>query len=98
MKRLQNSAEALAAIRRLTPKQREVLGFIAVGEDSGHHPATLAVLERKRLIKGYRERLPGGAGDPAWLAAIVRRYVVPLLVRVAWRAWCADNVPDEPPT
>ena len=90
---LDDAAAVFAAIRSLSPRQRDVLGAIAINFDGGHHPRTLAVLEAKGLIVGEVGTLPPRPGDPAWTAVRVRRYYVPLPIHVVWCAWCAEQ-PD----
>lgn len=72
----------------LTPAQRDVLGAIACGQDGGHHPKTLAVLERLGLIAGHEIAMAG------WPPVTVTRWEVPLDVHIQWAAWCAAQ-PDE---
>lgn len=71
----------------LTRPQREVLDQIAVGQDGGHHPRVLAVLEAKGLIVGYDTV----EGHPP---LHVTRWEVPLSVHIQWAEWCAQQ-PDE---
>lgn len=80
----------LATFDRLPARQRDVLGLVAIGQDGGHHPATLRALERRGLIVGYREhrRLDG-------LPLLVQRWEVPIPVHVVWCAWCSIHAPAE---
>jgi len=70
----------------LTAKQREVLGFIAINEDGGHHPRVLESLVKKGLIVERVEKRSGGLG--------VKRYSVPIPVHVQWCEYCSINVGD----
>ncbi len=72
----------------LTPRQREVLSAIAVGQDGGHPERVLSALAERDLIIAYRELLPGH--PPVWVA----RWEVPIGVHIQWAQWCADQ-PDE---
>jgi hypothetical protein len=74
----------------LTPRQRDVLGQIAVGQDSGHHPAVLAALEARGLIVGYRETLPGR------FPVEIVRWEVPVHIHIQWCEWCSQQ-PGEAP-
>lgn len=74
-------------IERLTERQRDVLGLVCINQDTGHHPATLAALERRGLIVGRFQTL--GAGTS--LEVVVQRWSVPLAVHVAWCAWCSEQ-------
>jgi len=71
----------------LTPHQRDVLGWIAIGQDGGHRPRTLAVLERLGYIVGDTQEVPGPFGAPM----TVKRWTVPLAVHMQWAAWCAAH-------
>jgi hypothetical protein len=82
-------AEQVVTVRdiaALTERQRDVLGFIAINEDAGHHPATLRALVRKGLIEEREQRLPG-PGLPVY----VKRYMTPTAAHVAWCAWCSEQ-------
>ena len=62
-----------------TKRQREVFEQIAIGQDAGHHPATLAVLERKGLIavetEIYRQGWPLNALlHGRWLMRLQTRF------------------------
>jgi hypothetical protein len=72
----------------LTPAQRDVLGLIAINQDAGHHPATLAALAQRGLIVGYRQTLPG------FPPVEITRWEVPVDVHIQWAEWCAAQ-PDE---
>jgi len=70
----------------LTPRQRDVLGLIAVGQDGGHSRAILTSLERRGLIVPYTEqRSP---------LLRITRWEVPVHIHIQWCAWCAEQ-PDE---
>ncbi|MGI5247560.1 hypothetical protein [Dactylosporangium sp. CA-139066] len=72
----------------LTPSQRDVLGAIAIGLDSGHPYEVLVALAEKGLIVGHHERAAG------WPPVVVTRWEVPLDVHIRWAAWCSAQ-PDE---
>lgn len=72
----------------LTERQRDVFGLIAIGQDGGHNPRTLAALERRGLIREWRKEL---AGQPP---VMVLRWEVPLPLHIEWARWCAEQ-PDE---
>jgi hypothetical protein len=75
---------------RLTPRQEQVLGQIAIGIDGGHHPRTLEALERRGLIEGRDEVIPLLRGR-----LTIRRYVMPIAAHIAWCEWCAGHCGDE---
>ena len=76
-----------ADIARLPERQLDVLGHIAIGQDGGHRPRTLAALEAKGLIVSEKVTLSPRPGVPAWMRVRVRRYYVPLPVHAAWCEW-----------
>jgi hypothetical protein len=79
----------------LSQAQRDVLGLVAVGDDVGHNPITLAALEAKGLVVARKQLLPGVAGMwPGNVAVEVTRWHVPLPVHMQWCEWCAAQ-PDE---
>lgn len=82
-------------IASLTKKQREVLEWIAINEDGGHHPATLRALERKGFIESYEEQVYG-RGNFDRLPVTIIRYSVPTPVHRAWAQWCAEQPGEEP--
>jgi hypothetical protein len=89
---LMTSAEALAAIQTLTPRQQHVLGCIAMNEDGGHHPRTLRVLLDTGLIEASTETLGG-----RWPVRVTR-YHTPLFVHLAYCAWAsAHDVEEDAP-
>ena len=74
-----------------TERQREVFEQIATGQDAAHHPATLAVLERKGLIAAET-----ATDRQGWPPVTIKRYHVPLGLHMQWCAWCSENVGDDP--
>lgn len=72
----------LKAIKSLRPNQRHVLDCIAIGQDGGHHPATLKKLVDLGLIVEERQR----SG-----AFVVTRYGMPIHVHIVWCEWCAEE-------
>lgn len=74
-----------------TKRQRDVFELIAIGQDARHHPATLAALERKRLIVAETETDRQG-----WPPVTIKRYHVPLALHIQWCAWCSENIGDDP--
>ena len=85
----ETSAEAYALITALKPRQRDVLGCIAMNDDGGHHPRTLQVLEAKELIESYSDILPGR------FSVKVTRYRVPIHVHLAYCQWASEHEHDE---
>jgi hypothetical protein len=73
----------------LTDKQRDVLGAIAINQDGGHHPKTLAALRKFGLIS-RREEFKGG-----WFPMTVVRYDVPVDIHIAWCEWCSEHLTGE---
>lgn len=71
---------------RLTEKQREVLGAIAINEDGGHAESTLLSLEKRGLI--VWEMVPMGGHPPM----NIRRWYMPLPVHIEWCEWCSQQV------
>ncbi len=71
--------------RGLSKRQHEVFEQIAVNNDTGHHPATLAALERKGLIEdvGCTRKIVMGCR-----AFSYRRYAVPTAIHIEWCYWC----------
>lgn len=69
----------------LTPRQRDVLGLIAICQDQFHHPRTLKVLLDRGLIYEYIEEQPGVLG-----ILRVKRYAMDLMTHIAWCQWCSD--------
>lgn len=76
----------------LTEAQRNVLGLIAIGQDGGHNPRTLAVLERLGLIVGHDGQVSTPLGPMQ-----VRRWDVPVAVHIQWCEWCSTQVDEEAP-
>ena len=73
---------------RLPPRQRDVLGFIAINWDKGHRPATIKALLRKGLIEeAGEEELRFKDGLPPMR---IMHYAVPLDVHIAWCEWCNE--------
>lgn len=72
----------------LTLAQRDVLGQIAIGQDGGHHPRTLAALAEQCLIVGYETV----EGHPP---LHVVRWEVPVHIHIQWAAWCANQSDEE---
>jgi len=68
--------------RGLPKKQVEVFEQIAVGNDGGHHPATLGALQRKGLIS-FREK--------RFFGTVVQAPYVPIPIHVEWCEWCATD-------
>jgi predicted transcriptional regulator len=73
----------------LTPHRREVLSLIAIGQDTGHNPRTLAALEHLGLICASKQELHGRP------PVVVTRWSLPLPVHVAWAQWCEDHADEE---
>lgn len=73
---------------RLTPTQRDVLGQIALGNDGGHNPRTIAALKRMGLIVGHLD-------DGESFGVRVTRYELPIPVHMQWCEWCANQPDDE---
>lgn len=73
----------------LTERQRDALGWIAIGQDRGHHPKVLAALEAKGLIVGHRQTL---TGIPP---VEVVRWEVPVAVHMQWAEWCSQQADKE---
>jgi hypothetical protein len=69
----------------LTPHQTEVLGQIAMGNDGGHHRATLRLLEKKGLIEGRDVTLRG------WPPVTVKHYSVPVHVHIRYCEWASQH-------
>lgn len=68
--------------RGLPRRQHEVFEQVAVNNDTGHHPATLAALERKGLIVSTERTLPGR------FPVVIKDYAVPLPIHIEWCSWC----------
>ena len=73
----------------LSKRALEVFEQIAIGNDLGHHPRTLASLVARGLIETRPEEMPGPFPGTTMT---VDRYDVPLAVHAAWCSWCAENV------
>ena len=71
--------------RGLSERQTDVLGQIALGNDGGHNPRTLAALEARGFIvpMDVPSRIPG-------VLMTVRHYEVPTWLHMEWCAWCSD--------
>lgn len=76
-------------IAALTKRQRDVLGFICINQDGGHHSATLAALERWGLIVSYDEDRGG------YPPMTVKRYSAPIDVHMAWCEWCSEQQDED---
>lgn len=75
-----------------TRQQVAVFEQIAMNNDGGHHPATLAVLERKGLIVGEYEPVYGPGRHPIdRIPIMIRRYHVPLHVNLQWCVWASEQ-------
>ena len=84
-------------IAKLPPKQRDVLGLIAIGEDGGHPASVLKALMRKGLIIPHQQNIYGKGNSPMdRIPVIITHYEVPLEVHSAWAAWCAEQPEEEP--
>jgi hypothetical protein len=70
----------------LTEPQRNVLGWIAIGQDRGHHSSTLKALEAKGLIVGHSYIL---TSQPP---VKVTRWGLPIAVHIQWAEWCSRQV------
>lgn len=83
-----NEQEAItsATFDRLTEKQRECLGQIAIGMEGGHARATLQSLEKRGLLE--REDVRDGM-------FVIHHYFVPLHVHIPWCQWCREHCEDE---
>ena len=66
--------------RGLPKKQAEVFEQIVVGNDGGHHPATLEALKRKGLI---------GFAPKVFFGIVVQAPYVPIPIHMEWCEWCA---------
>jgi hypothetical protein len=84
-----NPPAAAHFMDELTPRQRDVFGLIAIGQDVGHHPRTLEALASRGLIEERREAV----GRDRFGAVEITRWEVPLPVHIAWAEWCAAQ-PD----
>ena len=78
----------MTAFDRLSPRQLAVFEQIATGHGVGHPQRTLDSLERLNLVTSANFNV--GGRPPV----IVKRYIVPLPVHMAWCEWCAEQ-PDE---
>ena len=79
-------------IAKLPKRQRDVLGFVAIGEDAGQPRSVLKALERKGLIAPYEQLIYGTGSSPIdRIPMMVIRWRVPLPVHRAWAAWCAGQ-------
>jgi hypothetical protein len=77
--------------RGLTKHQEGVLGWIAIGIDTGHHPATLKALLDRGLIIRLIDR---PVGQDAFGVISIPQYEVPIPIHVEWCQWCDDNTPE----
>ncbi|MBA4267848.1 MAG: hypothetical protein C0447_00260 [Methylobacterium sp.] len=75
----------------MTKRAREIFEQIAIGNDGGHHPRVIEALCRRGLIE--RHGVDVASGIPG-VKLTVDRYAVPLIVHMAWCAWCGENVSD----
>lgn len=73
--------------RNLPKTQADVFEQIAVNNDGGHHPKTVASLLKKGLIGVTRECLRGSP------SVVIERYFVPTPIHIEWCNWCSDQ-PD----
>lgn len=73
---------------RLTSAQQGVFELICCGQDGGHHPMTLAVLERMGLVVSYVQEISGPFPGTTMTA---RRWEVPLAVHIQWAEWCSNQ-------
>ncbi len=71
---------------RLTEKQQQVLGLIAMNEDAGHHPQVLKSLVNKGLIEAYKEDSHDRYGK-----LVITKYRMPLPVHIEWCNWCSKQ-------
>lgn len=72
---------------KLTEKQREVLGAIAINQDGGHNRNTLRSLVKLELIEEVAEpEIHNG------MRFVIIRYTMPLPVHIRWCEWCSKNV------
>jgi hypothetical protein len=81
--------EVRKAIDELSEKDRDVLGWIAIGQGDGHPKAAVKRLKGLGLVETQGRPMPG------WPEAIETRLATPILVHMVWCAWCSDNTPDE---
>lgn len=77
---------------RLTKRQQEVLGMVAISQDGGHGKRTLESLERHGLIERRQERSSYGRSG-AVLA--ITRWDMPIAVHIAWCDWCSRQEFDD---
>ena len=76
----------------LTENQRHVLGCVAMGQDGGHARASLLSLEKRGLIAGEDVEMRGNGRSPIdRIPMKVRRYYVPIPVRIQWCEWCSEH-------
>lgn len=75
----------MGRFRNLTPAQLRVFEQVAVNQDKGHRPATLATLVAAGLIEETGEEWPGDG----WGVFREMRYSVPPAIHAEWCAWCA---------
>jgi hypothetical protein len=71
----------------LTKNQIRVFEEIAINHDQGHNPITLRSLEKRGLIRSFRDPLSDGHS----LQVIVKRYYVPIPIHTDWCKWCAEK-------
>jgi hypothetical protein len=70
----------------LTKSQLRVFEQIAIGQDAGHSPQTLANLEERGYLQSELQYLSG------WPPVAVCKYSVPLPVHIAWCQWCSERL------
>ncbi len=77
----------------LTQPQRDVLGAIAIGEDTGHNLRVIRALAGKGLIEGTEQTLSA----PPFQGLTIMCWEVPVWVHIQWCAWCSEHYPDSEP-
>ena len=73
-------------INKLTKKQQDVLGWIAIGQDGGHYPRTLDALFKKGLILFEERKHVDRFGTFTYKVPYL-----PINVHMAWCKWCSEN-------
>jgi hypothetical protein len=73
----------------LTPAQQKAAGLVAINRDLDANPRVLARLAELGAVKCYEENQ---GGHPP---LIVKRYLMPLPVHIAWCEWCSRQHESE---
>lgn len=87
----------VAGIDALSEKERDVLGFIYIGQDGGHNRRTVESLIRKGWVVEYEDEMPGTGKTPIERVPMkVKRYTYSsIAAHIAWCEWCSLNESDE---